>query len=465
MNARSHALDILIQVIVAGRSFTPSSRDLFAGPRSFLDAALDPANKSRDDGFTQAICYGVCRNFFRLDFFLQQLLEKPLKQKDKVIYCLLLMGLYQLTEMRVPTHAAVSETVSLTTHLKKEWARGLVNAVLRNFLRRQEDLMTKLEKNFSAKYSHPQWMIDKIKNDWPKEWINILEANNEHPPFALRVNVRRGTREQYVNSSSRDLFAGSRGAHDVALDPADKPRDDVLENIRNIPHTQSGIILNTPVNVSELPGFSEGKISVQDGAAQLAAELLKLEKNQYVLDACAAPGGKTAHILEMADVELVAVDKDPKRLQSIEENLSRLQLKAKCIAADVGNVSQWFEGRLFDRILLDAPCSASGVIRRHPDIKILRQDKDIAKLADEQKRLLAALWPLLKPNGILVYATCSIFSDENVEVVADFLQKTTDAFEEKIAMDWGVASLYGRQILPGMDEMDGFYFCALRKAS
>lgn len=460
MNARSLALDMLIQVIVDGRSLNTvipallhnrhcEEHPLTKAIQEDVWIATLPA-EARDDAyatkgikskklhvsFIQALCYGVCRSFFRLNFFLQQLLDKPLKPKDQDIYCLLLMGLYQLSEMRVPPHAAVSETVSLTKHLEKDWARGFVNGVLRNFERRFDELMLKLDKNFSAKYSHPQWMLDKIKKDWPKHWIQILEANNAHPPFSLRVNVRLGSREEYAALPHH-----------------------------NIPHTTSGIILKNPVNVSELPGFSEGKVSVQDGAAQLAAGLLLLEDNQYVLDACAAPGGKTAHILETADVEVLAIDKDPKRLISIEENLSRLKLQAKCIAEDVGNVSKWWDGRLFDRILLDAPCSASGVIRRHPDIKLLRHDKDIAKLANEQKRLLEALWPLLKPNGVLVYATCSIFSDENVAVVADFLQKTPDAFEEKIDKDWGIACQYGRQILPGMDEMDGFYFCALRKAS
>jgi 16S rRNA (cytosine967-C5)-methyltransferase len=235
--------------------------------------------------------------------------------------------------------------------------------------------------------------------------------------------------------------------------------------METIPYTQSGIILKSPVNVSELPGFAKGDISVQDGAAQLAPDLLMIEKGQYVLDACAAPGGKSAHILETADVELVAIDKDAERLQLINENLSRLQLSAKCIAADAADVTKWWDGRLFDRILLDAPCSASGIIRRHPDIKLLRQDKDIAKLAAEQKRLLQAVWPLLRPNGLLVYATCSIFSDENYAVIEDFLQHHPDAMDEKIAAEWGLACRYGRQILPGMNQMDGFYFSRLRKVS
>jgi 16S rRNA (cytosine967-C5)-methyltransferase len=423
MKTRAMALDILIQVIVHGKSL---SHLLAASPR-------DPTSNS----FIQAICYGVCRSFFRLDYILQILLEKPLKDKDQDVYCLLLMGLYQLTEMRVPKHAAVSESVSLTQHLKKEWAKGLVNAVLRNVERRQTELTSEIEKNFSARYSHPKWMIAKFKKDWPKEWVNILNANNVHPPFSLRVNVRHVKREQYIKHA----------------------------DMTELQHTPSGIILKTPVNVSELPGFAAGDVSVQDGAAQLVPDLLMLEKNHYVLDACAAPGGKTAHILETEEVELVAIDKDAKRLQRIEDNLSRLKLSAKCMVADAALVAEWWGGRLFDRILLDAPCSASGVIRRHPDIKILRQEKDIAKLVFEQKRLLQAVWPLLKPNGILVYATCSIFSDENSAIMEEFLQQTADATEEKIDAEWGIACRYGRQILPGMNEMDGFYYSRLRKVS
>jgi 16S rRNA (cytosine967-C5)-methyltransferase len=429
MNARAQALNFICQVIVAKRSLNEVLKNL----------------SGKDAPFIQALCYGVCRAYFRLEYILQLLLEKPLKAKDQDVYCLLLMGLYQLSEMRIPAHAAVSETVALTKTIKKEWAKGLINAVLRNFLRKRDELQPEITKNVSAKYAHPKWLIAKLKQDWPEDWQAIVDANNAHPPFSLRVNVEKA-REM---PSLREFVARASSEND--------------ERIHAIPYTRSGIILDPPVPVSQLPGWQEGAISVQDGAAQLVPELLMLQKDQYVLDACAAPGGKTAHILETADVELVAIDKDPERLALIHENLSRLRLTATCLAADVADTPSWWSGRQFERILLDAPCSASGVIRRHPDIKILRRPADIAKLADEQRRLMQAVWSLLAPDGILVYATCSVFCEENMEVMADFLKENSDAFEEKILADWGKPCQIGRQILPGMNEMDGFYFARFRK--
>ena len=391
----------------------------------------------RDQRFLQALCYGVCRWYFRLDALANELLDKPLKEKDQDIYALILVGLYQLSEMRTSAHAAVSETVSATKNLKKIWAKGLVNAVLRNYQRREQELNEKINKT-DAQYAHPEWIVKKLKTAWPQDWQDILTANNQHPPFALRVNQQKISREKY--------FAK-------------------LAGVEIIPETQAGIILETPVDVQQLPGFSVGEVSVQDGAAQLAAEILELAPGQYVLDACAAPGGKTAHILELQkNVDLVAIDEDGKRLQLVRDNLQRLQLSAKCIVADAGDPKAWWDGKLFDRILLDAPCSASGVIRRHPDIKLLRRTDDIPQLAKEQLRLLNALWELLKSGGLLVYATCSIFPEENAAVLQAFLSKHPDAKEEKLEINWGIPCEVGRQILPGMSEMDGFYYARLRKA-
>lgn len=422
MNLRAVAARIIYQVVIDGKSLS----DCLAAETKLLP---------RDKSFLQALCYGTCRWYHKLHLIAESLLEKPLKTKDQDIYCLLLVGLYQLSDMRVPAHAAISETVAAASVLKKIWAKGLVNAVLRNYQRQSDIVVNESQDIF--KYSHPSWLIKKIQHDWPENWETILNENNQHPPFSLRVNQKHISREDYLKK---------------------------LTDARVIPETTAGIILENAIDVAQLPGFSAGDISVQDGAAQLAAELLSLQSGQRILDACAAPGGKTAHILESENnLTVIALDHDNHRLNTIKENLNRLKLSATCITADAGDTKQWWDGVLFDRILLDAPCSASGVIRRHPDIKILRREIDIVKLSDEQARILDALWPLLKKDGILVYATCSIFPEENNRVVKNFLATHTDAIEEKISAPWGIACDIGRQILPGMHGFDGFYYTRLRK--
>lgn len=430
LNLRMLAARTIYQVVVHQRSLTDC-----------LAEVLPRIKEERDPSFLQAVCYGVCRWYFRLDALAKLLLEKPLKLKDQDVYSLILVGLYQLIEMRVPPHAAIAETVSATQALKKPWAKGLVNAVLRSYQRSAAELNEKLKSNLIASYAHPQWMIDNVQKNWPLEWQDILIANNQLPPFALRVNLSKISRADYC---------AKLATHEIVAQP--------------IPGAQAGIILDKPLDVFELPGFLRGEISVQDGAAQLAAELLEVKPGQRVLDACAAPGGKMAHILEMQpEVELVAIDWDEKRLQSVRDNLARLQLSATPLCADLADTATWWDGQLFDRILLDAPCSASGVIRRHPDIKILRREADVAKLVRQQTRLLEAAWALLKPGGWLVYATCSIFPEENSAVVQAFLHSQGNAKEEKIAVDWGKACDVGRQILPGMLGMDGFYFARLSR--
>jgi len=401
-----------------------------------LEAQLASIHHVRDRSLIQAMCYGVCRFYSRLDIILSYLLKKPLKTKDSDIHALLLIGLYQLMEMRVPPHAAVAETVNATDKFKKPWARGLVNAVLREYLRQSDEIQEKIKEEEEAFYAHPAWWIEAIRTAWPAHWQHILEANNSHPSFALRVNQQHLGREKYLGSVSAHIM----------------------------PQTQQGIILEIPTSIDKLPGFSAGDVSVQDGAAQLAAELMELKSKLRVLDACAAPGGKLTHMLEIEpSLLMVAVDKEPARISSIKENLLRLKLKASCICQDVSKVEAWWDKQLFDRILLDAPCSASGVVRRHPDIKLLRQPSDIKSLAKEQLHLLTSLWPLLKPGGLLLYVTCSIFLEENVEVVRQFIASHADAQEDIIHADWGLACTYGRQILPGMHEMDGFYYARLKK--
>lgn len=407
-----------------------------------LDHTLDNLKDPRDRAFVQAVCYGVCRYYPKLDVMLSHLLQKPMKAKDSDIHALLLVGLFQLMEMRVPAHAAVAETVEAVEKFKKSWARGLVNAVLRAYQRTATQLNEKIHIDAEAHYAHPQWWIDKIKKAWPEHWEKILAANNTHPPFSLRVNQ---------NQLSRDDYLAKLSAEEMLAQP--------------IEHTKEGIILLTPVATENLPGFAAGIVSVQDGAAQLAASLMELEPKQRVLDACAAPGGKLLHILEIEPdlTEIIAIEKDEKRIASIKENLTRSASAAKVICADAIDVEDWWDGQPFDRILLDAPCSASGVIRRHPDIKLLREASDIAALAIEQLQLLHALWPLLKPNGILVYATCSIFPTENAELIQQFMLNHKDAQEEPIQAEWGIPMPIGRQILPGMHNMDGFYYARLRK--
>lgn len=425
MNLRASAARVLFQVVEKGNSLSDC-----------LPPELTKLKDPRDRALLQAICFGVCRWYFRLDAIAQKLLDKPLKDKDQDIYILILVGLYQLIDMRIPGYAAVSETVAATKSFKKIWAKALLNGVLRQYQRKADEFSQ------FALDSHPDWFIQKIKNAYPKEWKNILTANNQHPPMVLRVNQQRMTREKYLEK----LLAADIKAHIIA-------------------ETNAAIGLEEAVDVLQLPGFSAGDVSVQDAAAQLAAELLQLEPNQRVLDACAAPGGKTAHILESQPklTECVAVDNSAIRMDSVYENLQRLRLQATCIVADVGDLKTWWNEKSFDRILLDAPCSASGVIRRHPDIKLLRREEDIPNLAKEQLRLLKTIWTTLKPGGLLVYATCSIFPEENVQVLKEFLQQQPDAKEEKITASWGGDCEIGRQILPGMHSMDGFYYCSLRK--
>lgn len=421
INLRYIAADIINQV-TNGKSLA-----------EILAPTLTTLDDARDRAWVQATCFGVCRFYYRLDFFLNKLLKKPMQAKDSDVHALLCVGLYQLMEMRVATHAAVAETVQAVTLLKKPWAKGLVNAVLRSYLRRQNELESEVKEDEEGLYAHPQWMIDAMRKAWPQQWTDILVANNQHPPMSLRVV---GSTEFYLEQHPE--FKAKR-----------------------ITYTSNGIILEKPMSVEQIPGFNEGKIRVQDGASQLAAGLLDLQPKQHVLDACAAPGGKFAHIITTEpDLTLVAIEKEHERLSLIPPAKNAIIKQG-----DATLPKQWWDGQLFDRILLDAPCSASGIIRRHPDIKLLRQVTDIKALAAQQFNLLVALWPLLKPNGKLVYATCSIFPQENVDVLQAFLKSEKTAKEEKIDADWGHPCSVGRQILPGEHHMDGFYYGRLVKLS
>jgi len=383
----------------------------------------------------------VLRYYPRLAYLAAQLLKKPLKRKDLDVQHLILIGLYQLIYLKVPAHAAVAETVAATRLLGKDWAAGLVNALLRGFQRGAELLLAQADADPVARYAHPRWWLTQLQSDWPAHWQNILEANNQRPPMTLRVNAQRGSRDDYA---AQLLAAGI-----VARPALQAPQ---------------ALTLEKPVDVAQLPGFSDGTVSVQDAAAQLAAPLLDLAPGQRVLDACAAPGGKTAHLLESEPrLHVQALDSDAQRLTRVQETMERLQLTADLRHGDAARPQDWWDGQPFERILLDAPCSGSGVIRRHPDIKLLRTAQDIVTLAQQQQRLLDALWPLLAQGGILLYATCSVLMAENQNNLAQFLAVHTDAREQPIAADWGHIQTPGRQLLPGENGMDGFYYARLMK--
>lgn len=427
---RALAAQVLVQVRDAGRSLS-----------EVLPAATAGCIDARDAALVQELVYGTVRWFYRLDALLAQLLRKPFKARDADLHYLLLVGLYQLDRLAVPERVAVHETVQAVRTLGKDWASGLANAVLRGFQRRRNDLEAAIAANDEARYSHPRWLIEKLQLDWPDQYEQILEANNMRPPFNLRVNQRRVTRSGYL-----ELL------HAQAVEA------------ELIPGTDHGIRLATPLAVARLPGFFAGDVSVQDGAAQLAAELLDVQPGMRVLDACSAPGGKTAHLLEREPgIALTAMDIDAQRLVRVQENLDRLGLHAMLMTGDAGNPGQWWDGRHFDRILLDAPCTGTGVIRRHPDIKLLRRSADIGALVQRQAGLLKALWSLLSPGGILLYCTCSILKAENSNQVADFLGNHADAVERPVTSGRINGSEVGRQIMPGENGMDGFYYACLRK--
>ncbi|HFD81457.1 MAG TPA: 16S rRNA (cytosine(967)-C(5))-methyltransferase RsmB [Gammaproteobacteria bacterium] len=409
-----------------------------------LSAELDRFDDRRQRALVQELVYGTLRWFHRLDAILGRLLSRPLKRRDRDLHALLLVGLYQLLMLEMPAHAALSETVEVARQLGKNWAAGLVNAVLRNAQRRSDELLQAVNALDSARWSFPEWWIRRLQSDWPDDWQPILEAGNRRPPMVLRVNLGRIGRDDYLEQlRSAGIEASASALADSALQ------------------------LRQPVAVEKLPGFAAGLVSVQDAAAQLAAPLLQVADGQRVLDACAAPGGKTGHLLEQAPglEQLVAIDRDATRLQRVEQNLQRLGAggRARLLAADAGDPAQWWDGRPFDRILLDAPCSASGVVRRHPDIKLLRRDADIPVLARAQLRLLDALWPLLAPGGMLLYATCSVFKQENSELLQAFLARRADVRESALPRDLGRPQAIGRQLLPGEQDTDGFFYARLQR--
>lgn len=397
----------------------------------------------KDRALLAEMAYGTLREYPALSQILDRLLDKPLKGKDSEVHALLLCGLYQLKHMRIPAHAVVNECVASCRPLRRAWARGLVNGVLREFTRTGAAIEKALAADPVYRFAHPPWLIQCLRQAWPEHWQKILEANNRQAPMTLRVNRQRTTRAAWL-----------AGAESAAGD----------KSFREAIHSDVGLYLQRARPVSELPGFDDGQVSVQDEAAQLAAPLLDLRPGQRVLDACCAPGGKTGHLLETeTTIDLLAIDNDARRMAKVQDNLDRLQLSAKTVVADVIRTGDWWDGRVFDRILLDAPCSATGVIRRHPDIKLLRRQDDIDKLAERQLAMLKALWPLLQAGGKLLYATCSVLPQENDEIMEKFLHLETSASRQAIALNAGIATRFGRQLFPAPEGHDGFYYALLQK--
>ncbi|EMW7172609.1 16S rRNA (cytosine(967)-C(5))-methyltransferase RsmB [Vibrio fluvialis] len=424
MNVRAAAAQVLFQVVDKGQS---------------LSMALPAAQQNirpRDHALLQEICYGALRYLPRLESIANALMDNPLKGKQRVFHHLILVGIYQLSFMRIPAHAAVGETVEGAQDLKGPRLRGLINAVLRNYQRNQEQLDAQAVSHNAGKYGHPSWLLKLLQNAYPQQWEAIVEANNSKAPMWLRVNHQHHDRDAYQALLNN-------------------------ENIDSSVHSQAedALKLAAPCDVTKLPGFEKGWVSVQDAAAQLSLHYLQPQDGELILDCCAAPGGKTAHILERTQgSEVVAIDCDDTRLKRVHDNLKRLNLSAKVVCGDARYPQEWWQGSQFDRILLDAPCSATGVIRRHPDIKWLRRAEDIAALAELQREILDVMWQQLKPGGTLVYATCSITPQENVLQVKDFLARTSDAQLVGSELDNP-----GRQILPGEEDMDGFYYAVLTK--
>jgi len=430
-NVRAIAALAVEEVVSNGRSID-SALDSIASAESFADP--------RDRGLVQEMLYGCIRQYFHLDALTDELIQKPLKRKDQIVRLLLMVGLYQLEYMSTKAHAAVAETVAAVTELGKPWAKGLLNACLRRFQRERDELMTAVETaGDEVVFEHPGWLLKEISADWPEQWKTIAQQNNLRPPMHLRVNQKKNSRESVVEQL---MQSGKQ----VSLLP-----------------TACGLKLENPAPVSELPGFSNGNFSVQDLSAQYAAILLTPEAGDHVLDACAAPGGKACHLLELAEgkASLVAVELDESRAKRINENMQRLNLSAELKVADASLPNTWWDGVAFDRILLDAPCSATGVIRRHPDIKLHRRASDIDKLVALQSGLLDAMWPLLKRGGKLLYATCSILKRENELQIEKMLARHGDAREIPVAPTGSIAQRHGAQFLP--EEGDGFYYCMLEK--
>ena len=428
-NPRVAAILALSEVLDSNKSLTESE-------------ALSQIRDKRDSAFARHLAYGVIRWLTALEWLAGELLAKPLKKREREVQRLLLLGLQQLWHDQTASHAAINETAECARLLGKPWAVGLINAVLRRFQREQQQILNKLNHS-NRRFAHPDWMLDEIQQDWPENWKDIVDANNRQAPLWLRVN------RQQANESvlRKDLKSAGFEISD---------------------HSYAGdaISISPAAAVTKIPHFDEGWLSVQDPAAQLARDLLNPREGDRILDACAAPGGKTAHLLESCPgIELTVLDMQPQRVEQIKQTLNRLGLSASTHVADATDTDSWWKGGKFNKILLDAPCTATGVIRRHPEIKWLRSAGQVDAAVQTQARLMNALWPLLEAGGILVYATCSILKRENSQQIHHFLELHNDAVAEVPAVEWGMEVPNGRQIMPGEAQMDGFFYAVLRKSA
>ena len=402
-----------------------------------LKQQLETLNLPQPDrAFTQQLVYGVVRWYWQLNNIAEQLLQSPIRKKDRVIHFLLLIGLYQLSQLKTQQHAAVSETVNACKKLKKEWAKRLINGCLRQYLRHP------ISAGNAHTLNHPEWLKVQFSEHWSDQAEHIMLHNNIQPPMCIRVNRIQHSRDDYLAILKADGIPAT----------ADQ-------------YSQDGIILEKATTVNNLPDFFSGAVSVQDTAAQIAVDLLQLEETHTVLDACAAPGGKTAHILERTsnNANVTALDISAQRCEQLEDTLHRLKLTASVKSADACQLDTWWDKTQFDRILIDAPCSGTGVIRRHPDIKHHRKPEDIQALKEIQKDLLNTLWETLKENGLMLYMTCSILKQENIEQIDSFMKTHNDAEIVPTAHPNALTLNFGQQTLPGIHEMDGFYYCLLKK--
>lgn len=423
-NLRSLAALTIEKVIEQGQSLS----NVLPGAQKMLI--------EKDSALLQELCYGVLRTLPQLEWIISQLMSRPMTGKQRSIHFLIMVGLYQLMFTRIPAHAALAETVEGAVTLKRPQLKGLINGVLRQFQRNQEPLMQAMNEG-DQKYLHPKWLLERLKLAWPEQWSDIIDANNQRPPMWLRVNRQYHTRAAWLEQLKTE--GKSAELHPIYPD---------------------ALRLETPCGVTQLPGFHQGWVTVQDASAQGCVALLSPQNNESILDLCAAPGGKTTHILEAApQAKVMAVDIDAQRLARINENLERLNITAEVKIGDGRTPEKWCDGTQFDRILLDAPCSATGVVRRHPDIKWLRRDRDIAELALLQREILDAIWPYLKPGGILLYATCSVLPEENHLQIAAFLARHSDAQLKET----GNAEQPGLQVFPDPVGGDGFYYAKLAK--
>ncbi|MEO8988700.1 MAG: 16S rRNA (cytosine(967)-C(5))-methyltransferase RsmB, partial [Rhodanobacter sp.] len=394
----------------------------------------------RDRALLMALLSEGARWWLRFDAAIDGLLEKPLRHKDPAVHALLVLGLVQLEILQLQDYAAVAATVEAVRALKRPQLAGLVNAVLRRWQRERESLLAKLDGKPQTRHAHPAWLATALARDWPEHAQSVLSADNREPPLTLRVNRQRSERAALIQQLQGAGYAAT--AH---------------------PWLADALVLPRSSDVTRLPGFDDGHFAVQDGAAQVAADLADLRDGLRVLDACAAPGGKACHLLERAEIDLTALELEPVRAERIGENLMRLRLNAKVVIGDAGAPKGWWNGQPFDRILIDAPCSATGVLRRRPDVRLHRRESDIAPMQAQQRRILAALWPLLAPGGRLVYITCSVLRAENEVIVSELLAAQTDAQDLAFTLPAGQAAAVGWQILPGDGDLDGMYYAVLQK--